>query len=230
MGARIRTMEAKELVVFQVTRDAKCEECGEDIGRSGMLFKEGPKALCLDCADLGHLDFLSAGDACVTRRARKYSPIAVVVLKWSRARKRYERQGLLVTGDAVDRAEEECLDDAEVRRRRQMTAAVRREELDAEYVRRFAEATRNRYPRAPSGVEQSIAEHACEKHSGRIGRTAAAKDFDETAIALAVRAHVRHAFTNYDELLMQGSDREEARAAVRRDIERILAEWERSPA
>lgn len=106
-----------------------------------------------------------------------------------------------------------------------MAGAIRRERIDAGYVQRFAEETRRRFPAAPTGVETRIAEHACEKHSGRIGRTAAAKDFDETAIDLAVRAHIRHSFTGYDALLSGGADREYARAAVRNEIERILRQW-----
>ncbi|HEX7707078.1 MAG TPA: DUF2293 domain-containing protein [Thermoanaerobaculia bacterium] len=219
-------MPDAELLVFQITsNDSKCDGCGADLSRGRMLFKEGPKGLCLECAEMDHLTFLGAGDACVTRRARKYSPIAVIVLKWSRARKRYERQGLLVTEDAIDRAEEECLGDAELRERRQMAAALRRERLDEDYVRRFAAAVRLRYPAAPRDAETRIAEHACQKHSGRVGRTAAAKEFDETAIDLAVRAHIRHTHTPYDALLMRGSDRESARASVRREIEGLLELW-----
>lgn len=219
-------MPGEDIVVFQITGgDSKCSECGEELGRGGMLRKEGERGLCLDCADLGHLVFLGAGDVCVTRRARKYSPIAVVVLRWSRARKRYERQGLLVTGEAIGRAEEECLGDVELRERRQISAALRRDQLDASYIQRFAEETRKRFPAAPEGVETKIAEHACEKHSGRIGRTAAAKDFDPEAIELAVRAHIRHCFTRYDQLLAKGSDREDARAAVRREIDEVFRAW-----
>ena len=48
-------------------------------------------ALCLACADLDHLAFLPRGDATLTRRARAHSTLSAVVLKWSRARKRYER-------------------------------------------------------------------------------------------------------------------------------------------
>jgi hypothetical protein len=44
--------------------------------------------------------------------------LAVGVLKWSRARRRYERQGLLVEEAALDRAEAECLADGEARARR----------------------------------------------------------------------------------------------------------------
>ncbi len=83
-------------------------------------------ALCLACADLDHLLFLPAGDTAVTRRARKHSTLAAVVLKWSQARKRYERQGLLVEAQALERAEKECLADEEGRaRQRQRQAEYR---------------------------------------------------------------------------------------------------------
>ncbi|MBW1803359.1 MAG: DUF2293 domain-containing protein, partial [Deltaproteobacteria bacterium] len=39
----------------------------------------------------------------------------------------------------------------------------------------------------------AIAEHACRKYSGRIGRTASAKSLDEEAAKLAIIAHIRHA-------------------------------------
>ena len=86
-----------ELKVFITTREASCDECGEDLGRRAwIMLVEDKGALCLACADLDHLVFLPAGDAALTRRSRKYSTLCAVVLKWSRARKRYERQGLLV--------------------------------------------------------------------------------------------------------------------------------------
>jgi hypothetical protein len=40
-----------------------------------------------------------------------------VVVRWSRSRKRYERQGILAESEAIERAEPECLSDAEVRAR-----------------------------------------------------------------------------------------------------------------
>jgi len=46
------------------------------------------------CADLDHLIFLPSGNTALIRRARKHSILSVVVLKWSRALKRYGRQGL----------------------------------------------------------------------------------------------------------------------------------------
>ena len=48
-------------------------------------------------------------------------------------------------------------------------------------------------------------------------------------VLLAVRAHARHAHTEYDDLLAFGWDREEARARVRLAIDDILAKWSRRP-
>jgi hypothetical protein len=58
-----------------------------------------------------------------------------------------------------------------------------------------------------------------------VGRTAAARRFDEEAVILAVAAHVRHEETRYDELLARGADRGDARAQVREQLERVLARW-----
>lgn len=220
----------EELVVFAVRRrEGKCHECGDDIGRGGFLRKEGERGLCLDCADLGDLVFLGAGDAALTRRATKHSPLRAVVLEWSRTRKRYERRGILVTPDAIERAEDECLDDEEIRVRRQMAAAVRREQIDKAYVATFATKIRELYPSLPKGTERQIADHACRKYSGRVGRNAAAKQFDPRMIELAVRAHIRHELTNYDRLLSEGFDRADARGSVRGKVDAIADSWAAKP-
>ncbi len=74
-----------------------------------------------------------------------------------------------------------------------------------------------------------IAEHACLKHSGRVGRSAAAKEFDPKAVRLAVIAHIRHNYTNYDLLLARYGDRELARMEVHDHVERILSQWQQLP-
>ena len=75
----------------------------------------------------------------LTRRARKYSTLSPVVVCFSRSRKRYERQGVLVEEQALGRAEQECLADAEARALARARAAQRRERVDEQYVRTFAE-------------------------------------------------------------------------------------------
>jgi hypothetical protein len=216
-----------DLKVFITSRESKCDECGEELGHQAWIMLDQEKrALCLACADLDHLVYLPAGDAAMTRRARKHSTLVAAVLKWSRRRNRYERQGLLVEEAALEQAEQECLDDADLRARRQKRESARRAELDREYLEQFAQAVRTQFPRCPPEREKAIAEHACRKYSGRVGRSAAAKQLDEEAVRMAVVAHIRHAETEYDRLLAAGRERWEARALVAEDVERVLAAWQ----
>ena len=222
---------SENLKVFISSRDSSCEECGESLGRGAWItLVEGKGALCLSCADLDHLIYLPSGNTALSRRSRKHSILSAVVLKWSRARKRYERQGLLVEAEALERAEAECLADSEVRARRREREAVRRAELDRRYVERFALRVRELFPGCPPERETVIAEHACLKYSSRIGRSAAGKSLDEEAVRLAVTAHIRHAETRYDELLVGGYERRDAREQVEGEVRRILAEWKETGA
>jgi hypothetical protein len=59
-----------------------------------------------------------------------------------------------------------------------------------------------------------------------VGRTAAGRELDQGALALAVAAAVRHVDTPYDELLMAGIDRLEARAQVWPEVELVIAAWQ----
>lgn len=219
--------KSNDIKVFISNRDSICDECGEELGRRAWITLERDKgALCLTCADLDHLIFLPSGDTALTRRSRKHSTLVAVVLKWARARKRYERQGLLVEGQALEQAEQECLADSEIRVRRREREAERRAELDEQYVKRFSERLRECFPGCPHGREKEISEHACLKYSGRIGRSAGAKSLDEEAVRLAVIAHIRHTETNYDELLAMGYERREARDQVNAKVGDILTNWE----
>lgn len=215
-----------DLKVFITNQDSTCDECGEKLGHHAWItLVENKGALCLSCADLDHLVFLPAGSAALSRRSAKYSTLSAVVLQWSRARKHYERKGLLVEEAALQRAEQECLEDADARARRKERQAGRRDELDQKYISSFAKRVRELFPNCPAGREQVIAEHACQKYSGRVGRSAQAKSLDEKSILLAVIAHIRHAETNYDELLARGLERSLARAEVKDVMDTVLENW-----
>jgi hypothetical protein len=217
----------EELKVFISTRESICGECGENLGSKAWITLAREKgALCMTCADLDHLIYLPTGAAALTRRAKKHSTLSAVVLRWSLARKRFERQGLLVEEQALEKAEEECLADSEVRERRRNREAIRREELDRQYVEQFAQRVRELFPGCPPGRDTAIAEHACQKYSGRVGRSASAKSLDEAAVRLAVIAHIRHRETDYDRLLSRGYDRGEARLKVERAVGAVLRIWE----
>jgi hypothetical protein len=221
------TEKRQDLLVFKLQRAASiCEECGVELHKGDLIRLQGDKgALCLECADMHHLEFLSSGDAAITRRSNKYSKLKAVVVEWSRSRKRYERQGILAEPEAIERALAESEADSEERARRRERETLRREDLDQKYVSEFAQAIRDYYPRISEGVDIKIAERACLKHSGRVGRSAAAKGFERDAIFLAVQAHVRHVYTNYDELLLAHDNRQFARRKVRDEVQTTLDEW-----
>jgi hypothetical protein len=209
--------------VFIAHRESKCGECGEEHGRHAWItLQEQKGAVCLSCADLDHLVYLPSDDTALTRRARRNSRLSAVVLKWSRARKRYERQGLLLKERALEQAEAECLADKDAREAARARAAERRADIDQQYVTSFARCVREMFPYCPPGREMVIATHACQKYSGRVGRSSSAKALDESAVRVGVAAHVRHTETQYDDLLAQGWDRFDARASVESKVEEVL--------
>ncbi|HEY5550587.1 MAG TPA: DUF2293 domain-containing protein [Opitutaceae bacterium] len=219
--------KAEDIVVFITRHDGACSECKAEFFRGNFIRVENGNPLCLDCADLGHLEFLPRGSVAITRRATKHSPLRAVVVEWSRSRQRYERQGILVTGAAIRAAEEESLADADLRARERARAAERRDAREPAFVASVTEAIRTRYPGCPVEEAARIAAWACEKHSGRVGRTAAAKELAPEPLRLAVIAHIRHEHTTYDRLLMRHGDRQRARQEVRAKIDEVIARWER---
>ena len=215
-----------EVVVFMNRRDSVCAECGAGLLGGGFLRMEGERPLCLECVDLGHLEFLPSGNTALTRRASRHSPLRAVVVRWSRARKRYERQGIMVTPEALDQAETDCEADEQVRTQARIRAAFRREHLDAEYQAAVALRLKELFPGCPVKEAEAIAAWTCRKYSGRVGRSAAAKELDPAPLRLAVIAHIRHQHTPYDQELMAHGDRSLARSQVACAIEQILARWE----
>ncbi|MCX4582923.1 DUF2293 domain-containing protein [Streptomyces sp. NBC_01481] len=214
-----------DLVVIQPLKGRHCRECRQ--GPLPMHLLEFNAPVCLDCADLAHLVFLPRGSAALTRRAREASSLCAVVVRFSRRRKRYERQGLLVEETALVRAESACLADADARARRRERDAVRRAAEDVRFTASFAAEILRLFPGCPPARAQDVAAHASARGSGRVGRTAAGRSLEEGAVTAAVRASVRHLDSEYDALLMSGIARHEARARVAAVIEGVLASWSR---
>ena len=119
--------------------------------------------LCMACADLAHLVFLPRGDTALTRRARKHSRLSAVVVRFSRGRQRYERQGVLVEVDAIELAETECLADADARARRREREAERRAGEDDEFQRALAREIAALFPGCPPARCEEIARHTGER-------------------------------------------------------------------
>lgn len=98
-----RQSRPPDLVVISPLKSWTCATCS---GTGDLLLMQDDAPACLRCAGLDHLVFLPAGDAGLTRRAHRASGLTAVVVRFSRTRKRYERQGLLVEPAALERAGE----------------------------------------------------------------------------------------------------------------------------
>jgi hypothetical protein len=93
-----------ELVVIDARKDWTCHRCG---GGGAFLMMENGGPACLRCVGLDDLEFLPAGDALLTRRVKARSGRHAVVVRFSKTRGRYERQGLLVEPKALQEIERE---------------------------------------------------------------------------------------------------------------------------
>jgi hypothetical protein len=97
-----KASRAPELVVVKpLNNEWTCHRCGKT---GDLLMMENPGPACLACVGLDDLTFLPAGDALLTRRAKANSTRSAVVVRFSRTRRRYERQGLLVEPAALAHA------------------------------------------------------------------------------------------------------------------------------
>jgi len=211
------------LLVVQPLKKRRCAECRT--GPLALLVLEEGVPRCLDCADLGHLVFLPRGDTALTRRSREESALSAVVVRFNRRRSRYERQGVLVEEAALVRAEGRCLVDAEARRRRRVRDGRRREAEDVRFTEAFSREIRRLFPGCPADRARDIATHASVRGSGRVGRSAAGRALSEAAVVSAVRAAVWHTDTPYDQLLMGGVPRYEARKRIAGAVDSALRAW-----
>jgi hypothetical protein len=220
-----RQSKPPDLVVVQPQRAFTCVGCGRTDGELLIMEEAGPS--CLGCADLDHLVFLPAGDAAMTRRAKQASRLSAVVVRFSRSRRRHERQGILVEQTAIEQAERQCLSDEEVRARNRERDRLRREAADEQLHRDVAAEIGRLFPGCPPERAAAISRHTGTRGSGRVGRSAAGRAVDPDAVTRAVIAAIRHEDTAYDELLMAGVPRDEAREQIRTDLDRVLESWRR---
>jgi hypothetical protein len=212
-------------VVFEILRDSACSECGAELSGGSLLVMEAGQPLCLPCARLDELEYLPAGDTALTRRSTRHSEPTAVVLRFSRSRGRYERQGILVEKPALEKAEQECSQDAAERAKARAVASAKRQEQDRELIVRMTVEIGKLFPCCPPREAAAIAAHTATRNSGRVGRTASGRNLDEDALTAAVTAGVRHKYTGYDALLEAGMDRPLARQQVADQVQAILATW-----
>ncbi|KAH6841184.1 hypothetical protein B0I37DRAFT_386327 [Chaetomium sp. MPI-CAGE-AT-0009] len=106
------------------------------------------------------------------------------------------------------------------------TAAQRAEAVqkrDAAIEENFEEAIVKLFPKIPKSEVPQILKHPLKKHSRRVGRTGTVALQDR--VKLAVRAHIRHVHTEYDELLKRGASRLAAREKIWDRLNEVARQW-----
>lgn len=102
---------AKTPNVYALVRASRCFNCDAKLAPGEIVKlqveKDEREVLCRKCATLDGLEFLRGGSGKITQLAKKYSQRVFVVMQWSELWKCYERLGLLVEPESIDKAEVE---------------------------------------------------------------------------------------------------------------------------
>jgi hypothetical protein len=166
---------------------------------------------------------IKPGDAYVTRHVKLRSAVIYLRMKKSKRRQISELVGILAPRNVI----EEVLADAEqsksARQAHNAKSAVYRTKKETALNQERVEMLRAMLPSIPEDDAESIVEHAFEVGSGRVGRTSALDDKEK--LHAATIAHIRHRYTDYDEIMNGGMDRDTARECVAGDIQRVHAKW-----
>lgn len=178
-------------------------------------------------------EFLPRGSAFMTRRVKR-GPHWVLLGSYNRKGGYRPTKGVYAPRAAIEEARVAEQATAEKRARSQERSRLRRKKAEKRYREEFKEAGLRFLDFTPEHgdlaerIAAETAVHACEKHSGRVGRTSRL-ELQEKA-ELAVRAHIRHRFTSYDINLPpidDGFAHEEyrdARVKAHADVDEFLAE------
>lgn len=105
-----QTKESKKLapVVYALSKASRCFACDCKLEKDTIVKlqqgKDEQEVLCASCAGLKGFVLLAAGNAELTRAAKKLSKNTFVVMQWSELWKCYERRGLFVEQTVLDLA------------------------------------------------------------------------------------------------------------------------------
>lgn len=177
-------------------------------------------------------EYLPRGDTFITRQVKKgphwvlhghynsegYTPVL----------------GVFAPAAAIEAARAAALATKTNREQARPRARARREKAEEAYHKEFEEACllfldfASVHQELAREIAHGATEVACEKYSGRVGRTALVPLADK--VCLAVRAYIRHNHTNYESNLpgsrsiFDEDDYLDARRAAHADVSRFLEE------
>jgi hypothetical protein len=97
--------------VYELVRASRCHNCDSKLVPGALVrlqdLENDREALCGSCAGLANFSKVPIGNAALTRLASKYSEPCYVIMRWSELWKCYERQGVLVSDEALNKAKSE---------------------------------------------------------------------------------------------------------------------------
>ncbi len=171
-------------------------------------------------------EFLPKGDALLTKEVKK-GP------HWNLHKvvdEHYEKPGIFAPEENITQAFER-LGGEEGQAKRLENKKDTQRLKESQFDEKLASVIRENYPNIPQEDLQDIVGTA--RSQGRVGRaaflyfTTKEKREEEFRVAsnLAVKAHIRHNYTEYEELLSNGHEREEARRMIQAAIHDKLEEW-----
>ncbi|OXV10361.1 hypothetical protein Egran_01878 [Elaphomyces granulatus] len=160
--------------------------------------------------------FVPKGDVYITRHCKsqtKNSKRNLYIVYDNRGKRSL---GIRVPADTYLNVVEQAAETADSR----ATAVKHRDE---KYLSQARSLLRAQFPDMPASVTEKVLQHAYMKGSGRVGRKRTVKD--ERKIRLAVEAHIRHAHTEYKDMLEAGVDRQTARDRVWDSVQDLRDKW-----
>jgi hypothetical protein len=167
---------------------------------------------------------LARGNHFVTTQAKKLTKAMgqTVYVEMKKDRKRHFNSAIAcwVPEEVIEpirRKEEET---RERREKQQQRAAKAREKKHEAELTRLASRLGELYPGLDEVERMGVVRRAFEVGSNRVGRCT--KLEEDKKLELALIAHVRHTYTNYDELLTEFWDREDARRRIAYDVDAIM--------
>lgn len=166
------------------------------------------------------LVFVPSGNAARTRLA-KATPGAIEAVEYTK-RWGWKCIGCFVPAPAAAEIEQHLVETTDQRAQQREQGRKYRAKHEVAYQEKFAATLKRMFPCMPARDVEAVTRHTTEVGAGTVGRTRLRTIEDK--VMLATIAHIRHTYTNYDELVPWGEH--DARAAVREKIDRILARWQ----
>jgi hypothetical protein len=180
-------------------------------------------------------EFLGAGDQFLTRTVKRLGP-TWLLCRNDRRRRITRRLGVYASAANIRKAEELALQTEVSREEKRKRGARTRAQQEDRYCQEFRAAALKHLDFAPEHtalaeeIATATAERACQVGSGRVGRTSLLPL--EEKVALAVRAHLRHNVTRYDDALFERAMQsgsletdEAARRALRRAAHEVVGQF-----